>query len=744
MAEAATYDESKKSLDKTEKRDSPPSLIEQLFLDRIAGIVRTNGEGRPLTLGQQIWTVCRQTLRSTGESGSLSSALFGLRSKTGTYNGKKKKKKECRVKCVKPSTDCCKFVATTSLGAGDLVKLDLPIRKKCHPCRCSPRYVKKTCRRHSLPTALRSWEKATVRCVRPFLSYEWALSSFALEQAANVTPTGVAADCCGNVYVCGFFTGRVRISTAVINSTVITPFIAKIGCDGKWVFVQVPTMGTDAAGDARAIAVDRCGNVYITGDFQGTMQWGDSPVLTAASGGLDTWVVKMKPNGVFVLATQTFGVGAAGSTEPSGIAVDARQNVYLVGIVGGALTPRSAQFGPFIVTSVGIFDVWIAKLSAAFAWQWVNSTRGTLGQTLLFASAGIELDGRGSLFIAGSLSGIFAPPYTAAFGSIVISALGSQDVFIAKASTCTGSWEAVAQIMSSPVPTTTSVDVFDLAVDCRTGAVYITGSLTASGGGVVQFGPQAFTIANPNTAFETYVSKLANDLTWIYTRVVEDPSGQPNFNVGTGVVVDASGNVYVTGSYRGEPIFSRCLGLISPTSDSVYLAKLTPDGEWVKLTSSVDVTPALSFADTVTTRSIAASPQGNVYVIGVFNGAVRFGCLEIFSPHVPTDDAADMFVVKVHDDLASGAFGVTKRAVRKGKMASIRLFGKSRPQSFCDLVPSFEYYRNEFTGKLVVGCSAEICADPNLAYLGVACSTNRILKPVRPPSTLRCKEARPI
>ncbi|MCB0533195.1 MAG: SBBP repeat-containing protein, partial [Saprospiraceae bacterium] len=223
---------------------------------------------------------------------------------------------------------------------------------------------------------------------------------------------GIATDASGNVYVTGGFTGSASFGSHTVNASGggVDVFIAKYDATGNvlWV-VSGGGLDTDFGSD---IAADASGNVYVTGEFQGTAGFG-SQTLTSA-GDVDAFVVKYDASGNVLWARS----GGAGNFDTgNGIAADAAGNVYVTGYFRG-----NAGFDSQTVSSVGNSDVFVAKYDASGNVLWVVG----LGGTNADAGNGITTDAAGNAYVIGDFRG------TAGFGSQTLTSSGNVDVFIAK------------------------------------------------------------------------------------------------------------------------------------------------------------------------------------------------------------------------------------------------------------------------------------------------------------------------
>ena len=94
-------------------------------------------------------------------------------------------------------------------------------------------------------------------------------------------------------------------------------------------------------------------------------------------------------------------------------------------------------------------------------------------------------------------------------------------------------------------------------------------------------------------------------------------AGGTSYDEGNGIAVDASGNVYVTGSYNGTATF----GTTTKTSAGgydIFVAKYNSSGtlQWVQSAGGTSYDYG---------RGIAVDASGNVYVTGYYEGTATFG-----------------------------------------------------------------------------------------------------------------------
>ncbi|WP_437971971.1 SBBP repeat-containing protein [Sorangium sp. So ce260] len=118
-------------------------------------------------------------------------------------------------------------------------------------------------------------------------------------------------------------------------------------CDGMGTCSPLPlwsaALGGAGTDSAYAVATDTEGNLYVTGYFSGTVDFGAGPLVSA--GATDVFVLKLDPAG-HALWSRRFGSSSYGEAGTK-IALDASGNILLGGNYGGATFdgPPPVDFG---------------------------------------------------------------------------------------------------------------------------------------------------------------------------------------------------------------------------------------------------------------------------------------------------------------------------------------------------------------------------------------------------------------
>lgn len=243
-------------------------------------------------------------------------------------------------------------------------------------------------------------------------------------------------DATGNVYICGYSwsgVGQLAIGAANVYDT---GFLAKLNNSlvKTW---ALPFRGAPGAGycGVREIDFDATGNVYVTGDFKGTVDFDGGNTLTytmstTSMSEFDAFALKVVPsNGALVWAKQ-IASGASNSYGMS-LAVDLSSNVFLTGYFTGA-----ADFNPtgtsYTKYSAGSNDVYVCKLDVNGNF---NNEAQVYGSTGSDACYSISSPTVGTYYICGAFTSTV--DFNEGTGVTNLIGAGVADAFVAKYATCT-------------------------------------------------------------------------------------------------------------------------------------------------------------------------------------------------------------------------------------------------------------------------------------------------------------------
>jgi hypothetical protein len=237
-----------------------------------------------------------------------------------------------------------------------------------------------------------------------------------------------------------------------------------IGQASQGSYVKTKRIGGPMRDDAYAIATDNSGNVYITGYFMGTANFGADFGITdnkTSSGNEDIFITKVNANGSY---GWTRRIGGIFVDQGYGITANTSGNVYVTGYFGG-IVDFGADFNTGdIKTAVGLSDAFITRININGSYGWTRRMGGTSDER----GNSIATDTPGNLYVAGNFGG------TADFGTDFgttdnKTSDGSSDIFITKVN-ANGSYGWTRRIGG-----VTEDYSSDIKTD-PTGNVYVTGS----------------------------------------------------------------------------------------------------------------------------------------------------------------------------------------------------------------------------------------------------------------------------
>lgn len=160
--------------------------------------------------------------------------------------------------------------------------------------------------------------------------------------------------------------------------------------------IRIGGTGQDEGG---AVATDSSGNFYITGYFNGTVDFdpgAGTTNLTSGSGD-EVFVAKYDSDGDLVWAKH---FNSGGNDVGTGITVDGSGNVYTTGSFLGTVDFDPGA-GTANLTSTGSTDIFVVKLNSSGSYVWAVRAGGGGAD----AGNGIALDSSNNVHVTGNYSG---------------------------------------------------------------------------------------------------------------------------------------------------------------------------------------------------------------------------------------------------------------------------------------------------------------------------------------------------
>ena len=474
----------------------------------------------------------------------------------------------------------------------------------------------------------------------PYL--QWAKSLGGVSTQETVFSNSIAIDKNGNVYTAGIIkngtadldpgTGTYNLDFPLNGSM----FISKLDAAGN--FVWAKQFGNGAVANSYpvvAISVDKSGNVYATGGFQGTGDFdpGVAVVNLTSAGDEDIFILKLDTNGNFVWARR---IGGTDSDAGSSIAVDANGSVYTTGWYdmevdfdpGAGVYNLPANGCPTCIH----FGAYVLKLDTDGNFVWAKQLGAGIGDAI---GKAITIDASGNVYTTGDFSWLTADfdpgPGTFTLGDAsphhktFISKLDKNGNFV-----WASGLYAIGYNDYSPTPTSIKADGL--------GNVITAGYYTYR----TDFDPgiDSFNLS-PSLSRDMYVSKLDASGKFVWAKSV----GSTSSDGITAMALDAAGNVYAIGEFYGTVDFDPGPGTYPITSRpsriDIFMLKLEASGDFAWVTDIAPTSDPYNSGQ----QSIATDESGNIYAAGFYFGTTDFDPGTGEYNLVPSG-ASDIFVLK--------------------------------------------------------------------------------------------------
>jgi len=392
--------------------------------------------------------------------------------------------------------------------------------------------------------------------IDPVLAYSTYLGSNGGEDGYHID-----VDAKGNAYVTGATASTDFPSKNPLQPTSggnMDAFVTKLNQQGS-ALVYSTYLGGSAPDTSFSIAVDAKGNAYVTG-YTNSSDFPTKNPLQASSGNngntfvADAFVAKLNPQGS-ALIYSTY-LGGSNADESESIAIDTNFNAYIAGVTNSTNFPTKNPLQPNIG---GAQDAFVAKLNRQGS-ALVYSTY--LGGSQYDNSSSIAVDAKGSAYLKGYTRSTNFPTKNA-LQSI---SGGSYDNFVAKLN------QQGSALVYSTYFGGSGVELGNgIAVDAN-GNTYVTGSTTST-----DFPTKNPLQPNIGGNYDAFVAKLNQQGALIYSTYL----GGSEEDRGNSIVVDAKGNIYLTGFTYSNNFPTK--HPLQPTNydfsnntDTAFVTKITP------------------------------------------------------------------------------------------------------------------------------------------------------------------------
>jgi hypothetical protein len=517
-----------------------------------------------------------------------------------------------------------------------------------------------------------SYDASKPLIIDPVLEYSTYLGGSQRDEGEDI-----AVDTAGNVYVTGWtFSTNFPLSQPYVTAY-RGIFVTKMSTDGSTLLYSTYLGGTTGTDQGFGIAVDSDGSAYVTGrassfDFPTAPKSGATCLAYQCSipccSYIDAFMTKLSPTGS-ALVYSTY-LGGNGGEYGYDIAVDANKNVYVVGQTGQNITTNNFPVKNALQTQAGNVDAFLAKF---------NPVGGTVSQphnendlvysTLLGGSGtdiayGVTVDADSNVYLTGYSTGPYAGSAAPARDFPLVNAFqtlangdgtgNTADAFAAKVSA-----DGSTLIYSTYLGGNNADEGEGIAVDSA-GNAYVTGytgSLWRSDGLIGFPVVNALQTNYAGGTRDAFLTKITPIGSVVYSSYV----GGPRLEVGKGIALDPSGNVYLAGWTTGSSpdSFFNLQPLQACTSNSdAFIIKLNPTAALY----TREYATCLGGINTDQANAIAVDTLGNAYITG-YTVSIDFPTVSPYQGSLSGNTGTnsgnhnDAFVAKISTDSDSDLDG---------------------------------------------------------------------------------------
>jgi len=428
-------------------------------------------------------------------------------------------------------------------------------------------------------------------------SWLW-IKQGALTSSNSCIVSAVATDKYGNAYETGYFQDTVTFGSFTLSSFGQNIFIVKYNALGNVIWaLQSKIIKDSSNASGNAITVDASGNIYVTGNFMGSVTFGlDTLSVQLMYGAQGIFVIKYNASGNIIWDEQSYPVSQYSNV--AGIAIDTKSNIYITGYF-----EDSIKFGNKLLMDSLFPEVFSIKFNANGTPLWARKSviTGTINSFPIYVStASVATDIYGDVFIGGNFAWS-----TVKFGAFTLYTLpnggfGNNQLFIVK-------YDSLGNVLwakqTEPI-TTGSGESGDcqIATDNK-GNLLVAGSIS----GTVKFDTTTFSEIGLETGECLLKLDPFGNLLWGKSNsIFTSTSGVIPFWYPSGVAADTLNNIFFIEEGLSDNAADPFNIFPSPQNYTLYLG-----------TSAFNINNYDGYA----TLLVKYDPTGNILCSSIVNGA---------------------------------------------------------------------------------------------------------------------------
>lgn len=429
-------------------------------------------------------------------------------------------------------------------------------------------------------------------------------------------------DAAGNIYLTGEFNGTIDFGSSVVLTSAgnVDFFLVKFDPQGKAIWGR--SGGGTLTDRGYGVVIDKSGNIVVTGHYYATAKFEN--VSLTSMGNLDAFTAKYDTAGKLIWIREGKSVSQVSTRA---IAEDGSGNSYITGYFGSS-TANTVKFDTLTLTSLGQRDIFLVKYDSLGNVKWGVNMGGNNSSE---EGKDVAVDGAGNIYVAG----MFVD--TAYFGSERVIGYGGSDIFVAKYSPD----GKIVWVKSAGGPK----DDIGYGIACdHSGNIFLSGKFDS----VAVIGNKNLT---SNGVADAFISKLDSSGNFLWT----DTFGGTGADNCSAVKTDDAGYCIGYGSFNDTVGFGN-ESLVSAGMDDIFFVKLDPSGNvaWVKQAGGSDKDAA---------TSLIVEKNGSIAATGYFNYNASFG-----STQVTSNGAQDVFLCKLISSIVPVELVSFKGLAESGKV----------------------------------------------------------------------------
>ena len=419
-------------------------------------------------------------------------------------------------------------------------------------------------------------------------AYQWT-KTLDVSEGSYASSGGVKTDSSGNVIITGSLYGtvslpgingfNVALPTPInvnpntmfgdsnssfkpsITSTNSTSFLVKFDGNGDTQWSNTADSGTGSI-YTNNLSIDSNDNTYITGSFEGTVNFTTSDQFTSQNS--TSFIAKYNSSGNFqsLIYTDTTN----GRSDGFGTTVDKNGNIYMSGTFNGEVgfnyngtdpgtdiytNPHPSTNGTGIEGFVSKFDS-----SGNYLWTRINAIQNDNDTNYIY---NLITDSKNNLYMSGYFIGVvnfnndpnnqLTSTDNGADGSSAITKYDNNGNYL---------WTRITTNSPSSNSNNESEGI-SITLDAQNNIYtsgYFKGSMLLDG----PAGSAEYTFQSNDFRASNYLTKFSSDGVYQYSKVFTFDSGSANFPVSNGIgwslALDNLGNIYGTGGFTGPAYFN--------------------------------------------------------------------------------------------------------------------------------------------------------------------------------------------